>query len=92
MYAPFDFVVKKPADQIKKQRDSIQQFIPLFLKPKKIDITAVIDRTSRKIVKKASLLNDTQLTDLLKANKKIIHYIYIKALYINFQKDNKKYI
>ena len=79
LYAPFDFVVEKPAGQIEKERDSIRQTTPLFLRPKKVDTGAIIEKTNREIAKNMSGIEHEKLVDLLKSNQKFLRYIYRKG-------------
>ena len=90
LYAPFDFAVEKPEDELQKEQDSVQRSIPLFLRPKKIDTDALVAKTNKQMAENYSSLEPQQVSDLLKANQKFIHYIYKKGLIKELPEDADK--
>ncbi len=89
LYAPFDFTLKKTDAEIQKEKDSVAENIPFFIKKESVDIESIQKSVFEQINQNTSL-TDEEKTILKKSSHNIIFKIYKTGIIEQLPKNAKQ--
>jgi len=87
LYAPFDFVIKKSDKIIEKEKDSIKNNAPFFVKKEKIDTHEIAKKIFQEITTNPDQLNNNDIAFLQKTNDQLLKKIYKTGVIAEKSKD-----
>lgn len=80
--APFDFTIKKPDEEIQKEKDSIKSHIPLFYKKENLDVSKILNQINTLVSQSNN--PDNVIEALINLNSRLIPGIYKKGYIKSF--------
>ena len=76
LYAPFDFAIRKTPDEVQKEKDSIQQNLPVYIRKQKIDISDLSRRITLEIKRKNNISDKSLVRLIAIVNDTVLKKIY----------------
>ena len=80
--APFDFTIKKPDEEIQREKDSIKHHIPLFYKKENLDVSKILNQINTLVSQSNN--PDNVIEALINLNSRLIPGIYKKGYIKSF--------